>query len=1092
MTSHRTASVAALFALAAVSAPYISQAQDPATLYKQASAAMKQRNYPDALKILDKAINAYANPKSRVAEQFGKQLGVFYYQKGMCLLKIPGENGTPNYEAAKEAFNICHTKKEYADRNVNQFRNLSLFQMAECELKMAAQDPTHYEKAIEHYTKFLNYYSNKSHLTKFEADQALTGNLYIRLAQCNLMKPEHDFKATIANLKKATAFRSTVTDKLLLDTAMNLVKVAISPDVNQPSLAYDTINSSRESFNLGDLRIAVQAGEFLNLGFNCYNKGREALADGQQSLGMDYFRLAETLLGLLPETDLLREELNDLRKRLGSVTTVNLSDGTMVFTGQKLNKLQEYYDNVAKNHLNLEANAILANANMMINLGSNRSAKAAYQLLEDRYHNFQRSAGNDQYVSLREDNLYQLAMTMRASGDIEGAQKVEVKHRSLYPDSKFFSSLAVNYLAQLVKEGRYDEALQQAREVLAANAEDTAGETYITAAYVEAAALFKLNNWEELLPSAENFLSKQPDNEKYSSQVLFYLINAQNELKQVQNCINSCELYLKKYPDVDSDRNMPLPHVYYTLITNLMNHGAEGDREKAMTNIDKVIELFPDHELCPVVYLQKASILIVGETPEEQIQALDAFKKAYELTKDKPKLKQIKANALYCLASYTPDIEVPDTDEESRLAEANAYIKSYWDSADYEGNPYSLQMATLEMNRALDDKALDKTSFDNILKRLQDLIVREANYSFEKNKINPELEAAVNSYTQGYIDGAKKYGNELTLDAIRKHFYNFPGINQNDKYTNAILRMAMINQLTNAMRALPRTSKDPEELAAANKKRTELAGNVEQVFREMVNSFAPKDLTEFINVQVGNYLTEYVQRFEDTASKEEERREAITYYDEAIKKHGQFNDEATFGKAKALGLSADDADLQKSIDILQKLLESPNADVSQNAMVEMTRIYMKQKNYAKAVETASSYISNKRNVRDRLPMLMLLGEAYAGSGDIKNALLTYMNLYNQNIGRIQYSAPACEAVMKLYWQRNNPKTDKMASDRWMAWNMGVKYLEMTKANEPKFSPDERDKWSAVRALTAQYQSDQAVAAEQKARVERRAQLQKNK
>lgn len=1092
MTSHRTASVLALLALAAVSAPYISQAQDPATLYKQVSAAMKQKNYADAIKIIDKAINAYGNPKSRVAEQFGKQLGAFYYQKGMCLIRIPAENGIPNYPAAIEAFNICNTKKEYADPRVNQFRNLSLFQMGECELKMAAQDPSHYEKALEYYTKFLNFYSNKSHLTKFEADQALTGNLHIRIAQCNLMKPNHDFKAAINHLKKAQAYRSKVTDKLLLDTAMNLVKVAISPAVNQPSLAYDIISSSRESFNLGDIRIAPQAGDFLNLGFNCYNKGREALADGQQKLGMDYFRLAETLLGLLPETDVLREELSNLRKMLGTVTNVNLSDGIMTFTGQKLNKLQEYYDSVAKNHLNLEANAILANANMMINLGSNRSAKAAYQLLEDRYHNFQRSAGNDQYVSLREDNLYQLAMTMRASGDIEGAQKVEVKHRSLFPDSKYFKSLAVNYLAQLVKESRYNEALTQAREVIAANAEDTAGEAYTTAAYVEAAALFKMNNWEELVTSAENFLSKQPDNEKYSSQVLFYLINAQNELRQTQNCINSCELYIKKYPEVNLESNMPLPHVYYTLITNLLNRNAEGDREKAMANIDKVIELFPDHELCPVVYLQKASILIAGETPEEQIKALEAFKKAYELTQDKPKLRQIKANALFCLASYTPDIETPDTDEASRLAESEGYIKAYWDSADYEGNPYSLQMAALEVTRALDDKTKDKASFDKIIKRLQELITREANFSFTKNKINPELEAAVNSYTQGYIDGSKKYGNELTLDAIRNHFYNFPGIDQNDKYTNAILRMAVINQLTNAMHALPRTSKDPKELADASKKRTELASDVEQVFREMVNSFAPKDLTEFINVQVGNYLTEYVQRFENTASKDKERREAITYYDEAIKKHGQFNDEATFGKAKALGLSADTADLQASIDILQKLLQSPNNDVAQNAMVEMTRIYMKQKDYGKAIETASSYIANKRNVRDRLPMLMLLGEAYAANGDIKNALLTYMNLYNQNIGRIQYSAPACEAVMKLYWQRNNPKTDKMASDRWMAWNMGVKYLEMTKGNEPKFTPDERDKWSAVRALTALYQSDPGVAAEQKARVERRAQLQKNK
>ncbi|MCD8071206.1 MAG: hypothetical protein LUE08_07485 [Akkermansiaceae bacterium] len=1096
MTTHSSTSAAALLGLMAVSIPCVSQAQDPGNFQKQAYSAIKAQNYSDALKIIDNCINKFGNPKSRMYAQFGNQLGWFYYQRGVCLMNIPGAKGSPDYESALAAFKECHTNKLYADLNVNQFRNIALYQMGQCEFKMGEQGaPEHYAKAIEYFTQYLNIYEKrKNALSPLDQKSKLDGSIHLLLAQCNILKTNPDFKAAMESLGKASSKRSTVSDKMLMDTAKCLINTAIRPETNQPALAIKAIASAPEIFNLGTLRMAAHAGDFLNLGFKCYNLGREAVAGGKKELGEAYYQLSLLLLGLVPETNELRSALKTLSKEIGPIT-VTLTNGETTFSASQIKSLLEHYDQVANEHLNFEANALLAVGSLMIDQASNRGAKAVYQILEDRYPKLQKKVGEGEFTPLREDNLYQLAMAMRASGDVEGAQKAEARHRSLFPDSKYMKSLSVNLLAQLLSEQRYEEALEQARSVMSANQETPTSDTYILAAYAEASALFKLNHAEELVEAAKKFLEQFPNDEKYSNQVLFYLLNAQNDVFQSEDCIKSCELYIQKYPAIDLQSNPMLPHVYYTLITNLMKLNTDAGTEKAMSMIDKLVTDFPEHELYPVALLLRASMLITKESAEDQIKAIDSFRQAYEASKGKDELRQIKANALYCLASYIPDIEIPDKDNEARLREANNYIKTYWESADYEGNPYSLQIAALELGRTLDDKSKRREDFDKVSKRMQELITREAKLAFTQDKLNPEVESAVNSYTQYYIDGAQKYdpkGVGLTLDQIREHFYNFPGISQKDNYTRAILRMAVINQMTSAMRALPRSSKDQAEADAAKKKYAELEKDVEQIFREMVNTFSPKVLTEFINVQVGNYLIGYVQRFEDTTSKDKERREAIAYFDEGIRRHGSFYDEAIFGKAKALGLSTDANEMQAGVALLQPLTQSENSDVAQNAMVEMTRIYMKKKEYDKAIATAGAYIENKRNVKERLPMLMLLGDAYAANGDTQNALLTYMNLYNQNISRIQYSAPACEAIMKLQWERNNPESTSEASDRWKAWNMGRMYIQLTEPSEQKFTPEDRDKWRVVRSLTAQYGSDPAVAQEEKARIQRRAMLQKNK
>lgn len=1076
MTTHPIATAAALLAFAASAAPMVCQAQAPGTFQQQAFTALKANNYPEALKIIDQCIAKYGDPTSRVGKQFSTQLGWFYYQKGMCLMQIKGKDGEPDYPAAIEAFKVCHTDPRFANIEINPFRNFSLFQMGQCEFQMGRKDPTHFEKAIAYFDQYLDIYNKKRGLSQAELRAKPEAQIYILLAQCNILKPKPDFKAAEAALNKARAQRTKLPDDLLMNTAKSFVSVAMKPSVNEPELAYRTIASSPENFNLGNVRTAAYAGDFLNFGFKAYNLGREAIEAGDLAKGAAYCKLALSLLGIVPETNVLREDLQAMIKAIGPVNA-NFPDTVTTYNGPKLRRLLQQFNTVAKDHMNLEANAMMATANVMLSFGSKRGGKAAYQILEDRYANLQRRDGEDKFTPLREDNLYQLAMCTRATGDVAAAEKLEIKHRNLFPDSKYNKVISVNNLARLMKEERFEEAVEEAHNIMDANQEAPLGEAYTTASFCETAALFKLKKYEEMLAPAAKFLKDHPDNPKYSGQVLFFQLTAQKELGQTEACMKSCEEFMKTFPEVNLETNQYLPFVYYMQIDNFVRRDAEGDTDKALALIDRMAKDFPKHELYSAAQLIKGNILMNKGETEDQLQGLVAYKLAYDAAKSDPKTRQAAANALYCLASYTPEVEIPGKDEAARLDEANGYIKEFWEKSDYEGNPYCLQVATLDLERSMDDQA----AFEKKAKHLQDLITREANFALGQDKINPELEGAVNSYTENYIDGAKKFGKELSLDQIRNHFYNFPGIADKDNYTRAILRMAVINQMSKALNAIPK-----EDTA----ERGRVSDDIEKVFREMVNTFAPKDLTEFINVQVGNYLVDFVSRFEDPASKNKERLEAISYFDEVLKRDKKYVPEATYGKARALGLSNETADMDAGIALMTPLTKSDDAAVAQNAMVELTRLYMKKQDYANAIATASAYIDNRRNTKDRLSMLMLLGEAYAASGDVKNGILTYMNLYNQNMGRIQYSAPACEAIMKLMWQRNQPKTEREASDRWKAWNQGRVYITNTAPNESKFTPEDRDAWRAVRQLTEQYGADPAVAAEEKERRQIRAQIKK--
>ena len=236
------------------------------------------------------------------------------------------------------------------------------------------------------------------------------------------------------------------------------------------------------------------------------------------------------------------------------------------------------------------------------------------------------------------------------------------------------------------------------------------------------------------------------------------------------------------------------------------------------------------------------------------------------------------------------------------------------------------------------------------------------------------------------------------------------------------------------------------------------------------------------------------------SARKQEVEMAISYFDQVLSRGRDMIKEATLGKANALALSDSDAQRKESFELFTKLAASTDPSIVGPALMGLTDLNMNIKNYKAAVESASKFMNVRggSTPRERLSMMLKLGEAYCASGDVQSGLQTYMNLYSQNRGNITFSAPACKAMMEQYWKRNAPATgDRMKgnykqSDRWLAWNTGQSYVDQIKRAgiEAKMTPAERDLFNEVTLLLNQYAKDPKVQAEDKARKAFQAQLTK--
>ncbi len=1128
-------SIATVMAALALTAPMVCHAQDPLSSLGQVKKLSGAGRADEALALCDQVLKRYSG-NGAMAKQFAYLMPFYAYERGEIL------RTAKRYDEAFNAYKEFRDSAKWKDKALlekaksmlkdrmpeaySPYLTQCIFQMGHCRYLQGAGDAktpgdaAKFDEAIPLLEEYLDLLK-KNKVSRTERQLKLDGRVCFLLVQSYLLKPQPDFKKAGQYLDMSRKSKGRVPDDLAMTGLGTIVKVATQNPENAGWI-YKVIESSPASYRMEPLRAATHAAKFLNYGVVAASAAGKNMGE-KPEIALEALRSANALMGLVPDVREVSVNLVDNIKSLGKYAGA-VSDpipGTS-YSAARQKKTLATYKTMLGNNQNLEGLAIMYTGNTALNAGSSRLGKAGFQVLADRYPNLSSGVkkgkdgkpmekdGKPVQNELRNTIFMQLSQLCYATGDEEGGARYEKRVDASSVGADQSKSLAFNKLRRILGQQQWAEVIPAAEEVKKEYKDNPANKFYATAQYSIVAAYYKQQMYDELIPAAKELLGGKilvvgdgkdalsaKEVATYGSQGYYFLIDAymkkaRQDAKLFDEAIAVFEEFAKTFPSLSMEENVMVHHMHYNVADAYLKKAErtadetaqDKFKEQALTYLKVITDNWPKCDYYPTAELLTASVNIMKDDVAMKQSAIAALERATDAALAMEDGKSTAANALYWLASYGKEIKNDGESDEAQAARVKGYIDRFWKDADYEGNSYALQMVS-EMLATVKDKA----DFAAAVERARSVIGREATYNHNRNQAEPELEKTINAYVKAYVTGSKTYdGKELTLAEKTQHFTNFPGIQPSDKYARAIFRMAQIRAMNEELKGL-------EDATAKNN----MTNDIQATFREMTREFRPDDLTNFICVQVGDYLVRYVSEFPDPTSKSEEINLATNYYQKVLDRKGDMQGEAQLGKANALAFSKDAAKQKEAAELYTQIANSPSAAVSAPALMGLTKLHLRSGNAAAAVETANKYVTvNRAKTNERLDMLMMLGEAYAKSGKVKEALQTYMNLYNQNKGNISYSAPACEAIMKLFWERNTPSSgDRLkgnfkASDRWNAWNTGQQYVTLIKRSNllDKITPAERDAYNAVENLLNTYKADAAVQREDKANRDFQSQLKK--
>lgn len=1100
----------------ALTMPMVCQAQDPVSSLAQVKQLAAAGKTDEAVALCDTILKKFGG-NSAVAKQFCYVLPFYAWEKGNIYFNAK------DYDKAYDAFKAFADEPRWKDPALlaaakerlgakmpdafAPYLTMAEFQMGNCRYKQGVGteekpgDPTKLTDAITHLEAYLDLVK-KGKISAQEKKLKLDGQICFLLLQAYILKPEPDFDKAAKYLDMSRNAKSRVPDEMAMSGLNTIVTVAMK-DPKNVGWVSKLIESSPSSYKLEPVRAARSAPKFFNYGLKAAKVLEGALQADDMKLASDSLHAANVLFGLVPDTYQVRFDLAAQVKGVGKFKG-NVPDKGLgySFSADKQRKLAEQYKGIADDHVDFEAFALLTGANTSLAMGSPRLAKAGYQILYDRYPNFSNKT-KEGVKPMRDTVIFQLSQLCNATGDVENGTKYEKMVEGSSEMGDKAKVLVYNKMTRAVKDKDWDAVIDIAKEVQDAFAGDPSNMYYLSSQFYVVSANYSKKDYAAVVESGNALLKggnlkagegpstlKPEQANTFECQLYYFVMDSYAKLALQDPAMLDKELalfdeYAAKHESKDLKENPLAPNMYYAAASALLSQAntqadeaaKEKLQEKAIGYFRVITENWKDNTFYPSAELQIASLLINHDAMADKQEAIAALERCADaaMKLDSNGGRKTAANALYCLACYAPDVDRDGEDEAARAARTQGYLDKFWSEVDYEGNPFCLETVSLEISRIA-----DKDSFTKTMDRARTIIAREANYALGQNAGNPDLEKTIYDYVAGYVDGTKKYEEKtLTLDEKSQHFNNFPGISEEDKYTRAIFRMAQIDAMNKEMAAI---TDNPEA-------KTALGNDIEKTFRDMTATFKPNDLTNFICVNVGDYLVSYVGRFEDPGTKAAEIDQAVSYYDAVLERNRDMVSEAKLGKANALAFSKDAAKQQAAAALYTEVASSNDPAVYGPALIGLTELHMRSGNAGEAVKTASRFVEDRGLKGDprRLKVMLMLGEAYNKSGDDKNALLTYMNLYNQNKGNIIVSAPACKSLMEIMWKRNTPASgDRLKgtykpSDRWTAWNTGQNYISLIeKAKlEGKMRGDERDAYNKVKVDVGTYSKDAAVQKEDK-------------
>ncbi len=1101
-----TKTTLAMIALTAFVAPEVCFAQNPTKNYSQIKQLLGAGKAKEALKLCNETIAFLANPKSRVGSQFNYLLPFFYWEQAAA------HEALGDYDAADKSYDIIMTEKKFREKKMidaaaknpgtpldyRHFFTQAMFKRALNAYNRAAGsdkkpgDPKYYPIALEQLEKYYQLLTRGA-VSAQEKRLKLDAQICLFIIQSALFQAEPNFELAQKYLEISRKSRAPIPDEMVMSSLNSISRVAKEKPQYLPWID-KIVSAAPEQYDLGSLRSGRYASMFLQQGADATNAVGKFLSDGKAADAIGAARSSLVMFSLIPDSKRTLDELGAQVKYSAESTNKRLPDAgwQVAFNPDVQKQVLALFDTLKKDNISLEAMSLLGSAQLSQSFGSTRLAKASYQVVTDHYPNYSTRSADGKVTPFNDKNRLQLMSLHASLGEAEEAAAIEKSlgeagGGAFTEDDK--KGLLAGRAARYLNEGNYEACLETAAELEKAYETNKTHVNYTNALFFRLAALYRLERFEELAEAGEIFLKAEHTDGKIDAQLetqaLFFMMSAYNKLglvdpKYYDRGLEIIRDYIVKYPSQDLTENQGiLPRVYFCGVDTFAKRANTKEGEERARDLDEaykycmeIVKYWPDHDLSPISYLLAGNILINGEDEKRKVEGIELLINAAKagIAANTADSKGIASNALYWLVSYSPEISMPNESPEDAAKRIAGYYDEYWAKVDQPGDAYVLMMAYLTMKRASETGDLAK--LEEASDRMKKLYVRESAQSAKTGHVNSDLQNTFPSYVDLYFNTMKSLGKELSYADKLAFHRNFPGVDANDKIMSSIIDLNEIGLMNEQLASI-----SPDDTAAVSAQQEEIS----RAFREMLRTYKPSDLSAYGNVELGNFLVSYVQALPE--SRQSDRATAVSYFDNVINgKDLSLRGAAMLGKANALALATDVNTRAQAQPLFQQVINMQDGDLSGGALLGLTKLQMSQSDYAGAIASASEYTRSAANNEARLEMMMLLAEAYAKSGDERNALLTYLNLYNQNRARVTYSAPACVASMELLWKRNQPSSgDRLAntfkpSDRWNAWNMGQTYVKWVVDGkiEEKMTPADRDAYRAVVRAVEQYDSDSAV------------------
>lgn len=980
----------------------------PNQLRNETLTQMRSQNWKGALEIIDRAIKNY-EPR-RASLGLKDDFGWFYYQRGMCLFQLK------QYAEAKEAFHKCYT--DYPKQE-NPLVRLALFQEGVNSFYLGEYGET---------VKILEKFMKERRPNGVEAQLNL-GEVYSLLAQCYFKQEKPDFTKGLASFTQCVENRNTgkgISEQMIAQGCLAMIKAAMT--TNNVNQAVTFLTKYGSVLNLSPARLAAYAPSIYELLRESLALSQESLAKGEGEKADQFARLSFILAGLLPN---MKDVIADAKlgvTKLGA--SKGVIDGNVTYSADVLKKTMENFQKLEEEKTIFDALAITFFAQQALALDNQKLAEASFQVLEDYY----------PQMANREGSLYTYALLTRESGQSEKADALINRHLETFPNSKHAATLNTVSLEKLLKEHRYEDCIKAADKIMKEKADDPKHTYFITAKFCKAASLFYLKKMKDSVKELEEFVKTYPES-NYVQQAMYLTGDALTSLQRPEEANKVFTSYITRFGSFENNEFMA--PVLFTRAYNYYNIGSEENDKLALADVETLLQHYPDIKLAGPANILLGRLYSGAKQPEK---AMESFKKGYEIAL-KFEDKQAAGDAAYQLAVDTSKLPLPGNlspeDRDKALAERNAEVKKwyddFWKNCDFDGSRNALMMGAFGVS----EFQKDPKEFDAAITRLGEVIVREGKK--ENSPLITLLEQAVGSYTKNYVDGNKALGREVKTDEMRNHFYNFPGVdNKKDIALSTMLRMAMIGIYQEMNEAITGTTD------ADRQEKARLQGVVDGLFSEISRDFKPQDLTPFTLLKLARYL-----------SNTEQPERSVPYFDQIIALQKNYVNEATFGKAIALGRSKDKAKIDEAIRMMSSQLASGGGDkkAKEEAQYYMILFNHAKGDWAATVREGEKYQSEKFNNQRRQPeVLLLIGDAYMNDNKLDKALASYLNV---NVGfknRVLWSAPATMKMMDVLVKRNTPSEGlgKRPSDKYTAWKSGADYVVLlgTEANRQKMTPDQ--------------------------------------